>query len=171
MGLKCGPTTSEEDLKISLNKLNPKNEAGKLTLIARFGAGNVGDHLPRLIKAVKQEGANVVWCCDAMHGNTIKSSTGDKTRPFESVLREVREFFEIHNAEGTIPGGVHFEMTGQDVTECTGGVRAVTDENLSDRYHTACDPRLNASQSLELAFLVADELVKRRSLEKITGAA
>ena len=171
VGLKCGPTTSEEDLKVLLNKLNPENEAGKLTLIARFGAGNVGDHLPRLIKAVKQEGANVVWCCDAMHGNTIKSSTGYKTRPFESVLREVREFFEIHNAEGTIPGGVHFEMTGQDVTECTGGVRAVTDENLSDRYHTACDPRLNASQSLELAFLVADELVKRRSSEKITGAA
>ena len=171
VGLKCGPTTSEEDLKILLHKLNPENEAGKLTLIARFGAGNVGDHLPRLIKAVKQEGANVVWCCDAMHGNTIKSSTGYKTRPFESVLREVREFFEIHNSEGTIPGGVHFEMTGQDVTECTGGVRAVTDENLSDRYHTACDPRLNASQSLELAFLVADELVKRRSLEKITGAA
>jgi len=171
VGLKCGPTTSEEDLKILLHKLNPENEAGKLTLIARFGAGNVGDHLPRLIKAVKQEGANVVWCCDAMHGNTIKSSTGYKTRPFESVLREVREFFEIHNAEGTIPGGVHFEMTGQDVTECTGGVRAVTDENLSDRYHTACDPRLNASQSLELAFLVADELVKRRSSEKITGAA
>ena len=171
VGLKCGPTTSEEDLKILLHKLNPENEPGKLTLIARFGAGNVGDHLPRLIKAVKQEGANVVWCCDAMHGNTIKSSTGYKTRPFESVLREVREFFEIHNAEGTIPGGVHFEMTGQDVTECTGGVRAVTDENLSDRYHTACDPRLNASQSLELAFLVADELVKRRSSEKITGAA
>ena len=171
VGLKCGPTTSEEDLKILLHKLNPENEPGKLTLIARFGAGNVGDHLPRLIKAVKQEGANVVWCCDAMHGDTIKSSTGYKTRPFESVLREVREFFEIHNAEGTIPGGVHFEMTGQDVTECTGGVRAVTDENLSDRYHTACDPRLNASQSLELAFLVADELVKRRSSEKITGAA
>ena len=141
------------------------------TLIARFGAGSVGDHLPRLIKVVEQEGADVVWCCDAMHGNTIKSSTGYKTRPFESVLREVREFFEIHNAEGTIPGGVHFEMTGQDVTECTGGVRAVTDENLSDRYHTACDPRLNASQSLELAFLVADELVSRRTTHQATGAA
>jgi 3-deoxy-7-phosphoheptulonate synthase len=169
--LKCGPTTSEDDLKVLLNKLNPENEAGKLTLIARFGAGSVGDHLPRLIKVVEQEGADVVWCCDAMHGNTIKSSTGYKTRPFESVLREVREFFEIHNAEGTIPGGVHFEMTGQDVTECTGGVRAVTDENLSDRYHTACDPRLNASQSLELAFLVADELVSRRTTNKLTGAA
>ena len=171
IGLKCGPTTSEEDLKILLNKLNPENEAGKLTLIARFGAGSVGDHLPRLIKVVEQEGADVVWCCDAMHGNTIKSSSGYKTRPFESVLREVREFFEIHNAEGTIPGGVHFEMTGQDVTECTGGVRAVTDENLSDRYHTACDPRLNASQSLELAFLVADELVSRRTIFKETGVA
>ena len=171
IGLKCGPTTSEEDLKVLLNKLNPENEAGKLTLIARFGAGSVGDHLPRLIKVVEQEGADVVWCCDAMHGNTIKSSTGYKTRPFESVLREVREFFEIHNAEGTIPGGVHFEMTGQDVTECTGGVRAVTDENLSDRYHTACDPRLNASQSLELAFLVADELVARRTTQKSIGAA
>ena len=171
IGLKCGPTTSEEDLKILLNKLNPENEAGKLTLIARFGAGSVGDHLPRLIKVVEQEGADVVWCCDAMHGNTIKSSSGYKTRPFESVLREVREFFEIHNAEGTIPGGVHFEMTGQDVTECTGGVRAVTDENLSDRYHTACDPRLNASQSLELAFLVADELVARRTTHQATGAA
>jgi 3-deoxy-7-phosphoheptulonate synthase len=171
IGLKCGPTTSENDLKVLLNKLNPENEAGKLTLIARFGAGSVGDHLPRLIKVVEQEGADVVWCCDAMHGNTIKSSTGYKTRPFESVLREVREFFEIHNAEGTIPGGVHFEMTGQDVTECTGGVRAVTDENLSDRYHTACDPRLNASQSLELAFLVADELVSRRTIYKETGTA
>jgi 3-deoxy-7-phosphoheptulonate synthase len=171
VGLKCGPTTTEDDLKVLLNKLNPENEAGKLTLIARFGAGSVGDHLPRLIKVVEQEGADVVWCCDAMHGNTIKSSTGFKTRPFESVLREVREFFEIHSSEGTVPGGVHFEMTGQDVTECTGGVRAVTDENLSDRYHTACDPRLNASQSLELAFLVADELVSRRSVNKITGAA
>jgi 3-deoxy-7-phosphoheptulonate synthase len=171
VGLKCGPTTTAEDLKVLLNKLNPENEAGKLTLIARFGAGRVGDHLPRLIKVVEEEGANVVWCCDAMHGNTIKSSTGFKTRPFESVLREVREFFEIHGAEGTVPGGVHFEMTGQDVTECTGGVRAVTDENLSDRYHTACDPRLNASQSLELAFLVADELVSRRTVNKVTGAA
>ena len=103
-------------------------------------------------------GANVVWTCDAMHGNTIKSPSGYKTRPFDSVLAEVREFFAVHRDHGTIPGGVHFEMTGQDVTECTGGVRAVTDEDLSDRYHTACDPRLNASQSLELAFLVADEL-------------
>ncbi|WP_319823690.1 class II 3-deoxy-7-phosphoheptulonate synthase [Thalassovita sp.] len=158
IGLKCGPTTSAEDLKVLLNKLNPNNEEGRLTLIARFGAGKVAENLPRLIKTVREEGANVLWTCDPMHGNTIKSATGYKTRPFESVLREVREFFAIHKAEGTIPGGVHFEMTGQDVTECTGGVRAVTEENLSDRYHTACDPRLNASQSLELAFLVAEEL-------------
>jgi len=162
IGMKCGPTTTAEDLKVLMEKLNPENEAGRLTLIARFGAGSVGDHLPRLIKAVQEEGANVVWTCDPMHGNTIKSSSGYKTRPFDSVLREVREFFAIHKAEGTIPGGVHFEMTGQDVTECTGGVRAVTDEDLSDRYHTACDPRLNASQSLELAFLVAEELSENR---------
>ena len=162
IGLKTGPSTTAEDLKVLMAKLNPENEAGRLTLIARFGAGSVGDHLPRLIKAVQEEGANVVWSCDPMHGNTIKSASGYKTRPFDSVLREVREFFAVHRAEGTIPGGVHFEMTGQDVTECTGGVRAVTDEDLSDRYHTACDPRLNASQSLELAFLVAEELRDRR---------
>ncbi|MFY0661270.1 MAG: 3-deoxy-7-phosphoheptulonate synthase class II [Shimia sp.] len=161
IGLKCGPTTTAEDLKVLIEKLNPENEAGRLTLIARFGAGSVGDHLPRLIKAVQEEGANVLWTCDPMHGNTIKSATGYKTRPFDSVLREVREFFGVHKAEGTIPGGVHFEMTGQDVTECTGGVRAVTEEDLSARYHTACDPRLNASQSLELAFLVAEELSDR----------
>jgi len=163
IGLKCGPTMTSGHLKALMAKLNPKNEAGRLTLIARFGAGSVGEHLPRLIRAVQEEGANVVWTCDAMHGNTIKSSTGYKTRPFDSVLREVQEFFAIHGAEGTVPGGVHFEMTGQDVTECTGGVRALTDEDLSDRYHTACDPRLNASQSLELAFLVADELANRRT--------
>ncbi len=165
VGLKCGPTTTAEDLKVLMARLNPENEAGKLTLIARFGAGKVGEHLPRLIKTVAEEGANVTWVCDPMHGNTIKSSTGYKTRPFELVLREVREFFGIHNAEGTVPGGVHFEMTGQDVTECTGGVRAVSEENLSDRYHTACDPRLNASQSLELAFLVAEELTARRDAQ------
>ena len=167
IGLKCGPTTTAEDLKILMAKLNPENEEGRLTLIARFGAGSVGDHLPRLIKAVQEEGANVLWTCDAMHGNTIKSESGYKTRPFESVLREVREFFGIHQAEGTIPGGVHFEMTGQDVTECTGGVHAVCDENLSDRYHTACDPRLNASQSLELAFLVAEELSALRESREV----
>jgi len=170
IGLKCGPSMTSEDLKLLMAKLNPDNEAGRLTLIARFGAGQVGDHLPKLIKAVQEEGANVVWVCDPMHGNTIKSSTGYKTRPFDSVLREVREFFGVHAAEGTVPGGVHFEMTGQDVTECTGGVRAVSEEDLSDRYHTACDPRLNASQSLELAFLVAEELSNLRSARQARAA-
>lgn len=166
IGLKCGPTTTAEDLRILMAKLNPENEPGRLTLIARFGAGKVGEHLPRLIRTVQEEGANVLWSCDPMHGNVIKSSTGYKTRPFDSILREVREFFAIHKAEGTIPGGVHFEMTGKDVTECTGGLRAVSDEDLSDRYHTACDPRLNASQSLELAFLVAEELSASRSARR-----
>ena len=163
IGLKCGPSMTADDLKRLMARLNPDNEPGRLTLITRFGAGSVGEHLPRLIRAVREEGANAVWSCDPMHGNTIKSSSGFKTRPFESVLREVREFFAIHKAEGTVPGGVHFEMTGRDVTECTGGVRAVTDEDLSSRYHTACDPRLNASQSLELAFLVAEELSDLRA--------
>ena len=162
IGLKCGPTITADDLKRLLVRLNPENEPGRLTLIARFGAGKVGEHLPRLIKAVREEGARVLWSCDPMHGNTIKAASGYKTRPFESVLREVREFFAIHKAEGTIPGGVHFEMTGKDVTECTGGLRAVKDEDLSSRYHTACDPRLNASQALELAFLVAEELSNLR---------
>ena len=161
VGLKCGPTTTAEDLKVLMSELNPANEAGRLTLIARFGAGSVGEHLPRLVETVRAEGAEVVWSCDPMHGNTIKSATGYKTRPFHAVLQEVREFFDVHRAMGTVPGGVHFEMTGADVTECTGGVRAVTEEDLSDRYHTACDPRLNASQALELAFLVAEELQGR----------
>jgi len=163
IGLKCGPSLSAADLKVLMARLNPQNEAGRLTLIARFGAGKAGEHLPRLIRAVKEEGAEVLWVCDPMHGNTIKAASGYKTRPFERVMQEVRDFFAVHAAEGTIPGGVHFEMTGKDVTECTGGLRAVTDENLSDRYHTACDPRLNASQSLELAFLVAEELSQRRA--------
>jgi len=162
IGMKCGPSITAEDLKVLMARLNPENEAGRLTLIARFGAGKAGDHLPRLIKAVQEEGANVLWSCDPMHGNTVKSATGYKTRPFDRVMQEVRDFFAIHKAEGTIPGGVHFEMTGKDVTECTGGLHAVSDEDLSDRYHTACDPRLNASQSLELAFLVAEELSERR---------
>ena len=161
IGLKCGPSITTDELLKLIQTLNPENEPGRLTLIARFGAGSVGDYLPALIKAVQSEGSKVVWSCDPMHGNTIKSSSGYKTRPFDSVLREVREFFAIHNAEGSHPGGVHFEMTGQDVTECTGGLRAISDENLSDRYHTACDPRLNASQALELAFLVAEEISQR----------
>ena len=156
IGLKCGPSITPEDLKVLIDRLMNGNleDAGRLTLIARFGAGNVEDHLPRLIETVQEMGAKVVWSCDPMHGNTIKSASGYKTRPFDDVLSEVRDFFRIHAEAGTVPGGVHFEMTGQDVTECTGGLRALTDEDLSDRYHTACDPRLNASQALELAFLV-----------------
>ncbi|MGD1884688.1 MAG: class II 3-deoxy-7-phosphoheptulonate synthase [Paracoccaceae bacterium] len=167
IGLKCGPTTTTEDLKILMSKLNPENEAGRLTLIARFGNGKVDDHLPQLIRAVKEEGANVVWVCDPMHGNTVKSNSGYKTRFFNAILQEIRDFFAVHQSEGTVPGGVHFEMTGQDVTECTGGLRAVSDEDLSARYHTACDPRLNASQSLELAFLVAEELSALRSARQV----
>ena len=162
IGLKCGPTMTSEDLKVLMSTLNPDNEMGRLTLIARFGAGKVADHLPRLIQTVRAEGANVVWVCDPMHGNTVKSESGYKTRPFDAVLREVQEFFNVHKAEGTIPGGVHFEMTGLDVTECVGGLKEVSHEDLKDRYHTACDPRLNASQSLELAFLVAEELTALR---------
>ena len=169
IGLKCGPSLDPEELIRLIDTLNPDNIPGRLTLINRFGAGKVGDHMPALIKAVEREGKSVVWSCDPMHGNTIKSSSGFKTRPFDSVLREVREFFEIHKAEGTYAGGVHFEMTGKDVTECTGGVRAVTDEDLNLRYHTACDPRLNAAQALELAFLVSEELHERRIEQRQAG--
>ncbi len=170
IGLKCGPSLDPEELIRLCDLLNPENEPGRLTLINRFGAGKVGDHLPALIKVIEREGKNVVWSCDPMHGNTIKSESGYKTRPFERVLQEVREFFAIHKSEGTYAGGVHFEMTGKDVTECTGGLRAVSDEDLSDRYHTACDPRLNASQSLELAFLVAEE-IQGRDRELATAGA
>lgn len=155
IGLKCGPSLEGDDLKRLLEKLNPANEAGRITLITRFGYDQVEAHLPRLIEAVEQSGQTVAWCCDPMHGNTIKASTGYKTRPFERVLDEVKAFFAVHRAMGTHPGGVHVEMTGKDVTECVGGVSAVTEQSLSDRYHTHCDPRLNASQALELAFLVA----------------
>ncbi|MEZ5790363.1 MAG: 3-deoxy-7-phosphoheptulonate synthase class II [Nitratireductor sp.] len=158
IGLKCGPSLSADGLLNLIDRLNPENEAGRLTLIARFGAGKVGDHLPGLIRAVEREGRKVVWSCDPMHGNTISSVTGYKTRPFDKVLQEVQEFFQVHKAEGTHAGGVHFEMTGKDVTECTGGARAVSDEDLKDRYHTHCDPRLNATQALELAFLVSELL-------------
>jgi 3-deoxy-7-phosphoheptulonate synthase len=158
IGIKCGPSISEDGLLRLIDILNPQNEPGRMTLITRFGAGKVGEHLPRLIKAVARGGRNVVWTCDPMHGNTITSVSGFKTRPFDKVLREVQEFFAVHRAEGTYPGGVHFEMTGMDVTECVGGARAVSDEELKDRYHTHCDPRLNASQSLELAFLVSELL-------------
>jgi len=162
IGLKCGPTTTPEDLKILMSKLNPENEEGRLTLIARFGSGKVAENLPRLIKAVKEEGAKVVWSCDPMHGNTIKADNGLKTRPFDSISSEVQSFFDVCRAEGAYPGGVHFEMTGQNVTECLGGAHEISEGDLSSRYHTHCDPRLNASQSLELAFMLADRLQAQR---------
>ncbi|MCI4662805.1 MAG: 3-deoxy-7-phosphoheptulonate synthase class II [Neomegalonema sp.] len=160
IGLKCGPSMTTDGLLELIDLLNPQNVPGRLTLINRFGHDKVGDHLPALIRAVESEGRHVVWSCDPMHGNTIKSDSGFKTRPFERVLGEVKSFFEVCHAEGAYPGGVHFEMTGQDVTECTGGMQQLGGEDLSKRYHTACDPRLNASQSLELAFLLAEELEK-----------
>ena len=160
IGLKCGPSLTKDDLMRLVQKLNPKNEMGRLTLITRFGYDKVLDSLPKLIQTVKSEGFNVVWCCDPMHGNTVKSSSGFKTRRFDHILSEVQNSFKAHRSEGTYLGGVHFEMTGKDVTECTGGVQLIADEDLSLRYHTACDPRLNASQSLELAFLIAEQLKK-----------
>ena len=164
IGLKCGPSLKADDLIRLIDILNPENEPGRLTLIARFGADKVDKHLPDLIRAVKREGRVVVWSCDPMHGNTIKSTSGYKTRPFDSILKEVRTFMAVHQAEGTHAGGIHVEMTGKDVTECTGGLREVRDEDLNDRYHTFCDPRLNAAQALELSFLVADELKKEQAL-------
>ncbi|HTO29493.1 MAG TPA: 3-deoxy-7-phosphoheptulonate synthase, partial [Devosia sp.] len=158
IGVKCGPSLSSDDLLRLLDRLNPTDEAGRMTLIARFGSDKIHDHLPRLIETVQKAGRTVVWCSDPMHGNTIKASTGFKTRPFERVLSEVKSFFEIHREMGTYAGGVHIEMTGDDVTECVGGVSAVTEATLADRYNTYCDPRLNASQALELAFLVAEEV-------------
>jgi 3-deoxy-7-phosphoheptulonate synthase len=159
IGIKCGPSLSTGDLIRLLDTLNPANEAGRITLISRFGADKVAEHLPRLIEAVEQEGRAVVWVCDPMHGNTIKASNGYKTRPFDRVLAEVQGFFQVHRAMGSYAGGIHIEMTGDDVTECVGGgVAAITEAGLVDRYHTYCDPRLNASQALELAFLVAEEL-------------
>ncbi|MDQ4136121.1 MAG: 3-deoxy-7-phosphoheptulonate synthase class II, partial [Pseudomonadota bacterium] len=160
IGLKCGPSLTPDGLLKLIDTLNPENEAGRLTLICRFGADKVFDYLPALIRAVKKEGRTVVWSCDPMHGNTIKSASGYKTRPFDMVMSEVQNFFAVHRAEGTHAGGVHLEMTGQNVTECTGGARALTDADLRDRYHTACDPRLNAEQALEIAFLTS-ELIKR----------
>jgi 3-deoxy-7-phosphoheptulonate synthase len=158
IGMKCGPSLEPDALLRMLDTLNPAREAGRMTLISRFGHDKVEDGLPRLVRAVAREGHPVVWSCDPMHGNVIKSASGFKTRPFERILAEVRGFFAVHRAEGTHAGGIHIEMTGQDVTECTGGAVAITDEALADRYHTHCDPRLNAAQSIELAFLLADML-------------
>jgi 3-deoxy-7-phosphoheptulonate synthase len=162
IGIKCGPSLSSDDLLRLLDRLNPQDEAGRITLIARFGSDKVHESLPRLIETVQRAGRTVVWSCDPMHGNTIKASNGYKTRPFDKVLSEVRTFFEVHRELGTYAGGVHIEMTGDDVTECVGGVSAVTEASLSDRYHTYCDPRLNASQALEMAFLVAEEVHAQR---------
>ncbi len=165
LGLKCGPSSKADDLLRLIDMLNPDNAPGRLTLICRMGSDKAGDLLPPLIRAVKREGRQVVWSCDPMHGNTISSASGYKTRPFDRILSEVKAFFAVHQAEGTYAGGVHLEMTGQNVTECTGGARAITDEDLNDRYHTFCDPRLNAEQSIELAFLLA-ELLKQERLGK-----
>jgi len=172
IGIKCGPSLASDDLLRLLDKLNPDNRAGRITLISRFGSDKVEEHLPRLVDAVKRSGQTVVWCCDPMHGNTVKASSGYKTRPFERVLSEVKSFFDVHRGRGTHAGGIHIEMTGDDVTECTGGgVAAITEAGLSDRYHTYCDPRLNASQALELAFLVAEELrAQRPARERVVAA-
>jgi 3-deoxy-7-phosphoheptulonate synthase len=162
IGLKCGPSLEADGLLRLIDILNPKNEPGRLTLICRFGFDKVEKHLPKLIRAVEKAGRTVVWSCDPMHGNTVSAATGYKTRPFERILKEVESFFDVHRAEGTHAGGIHVEMTGQNVTECTGGAGAITEMDLSDRYHTHCDPRLNADQSLELAFLVAERMKLER---------
>ena len=156
VGIKCGPSLEKDDLIRLLDKVNPNNETGKVVLICRMGSEKVNEHLPKLIKNIKANGKNVTWCCDPMHGNTIKASNGYKTRRVAEILNEVNNFFLVHNSEGTLPGGVHFEMTGSNVTECLGGANEVKESDLGSRYHTHCDPRLNGSQSLELAFLVSD---------------
>ncbi|MCA0199849.1 MAG: 3-deoxy-7-phosphoheptulonate synthase class II [Proteobacteria bacterium] len=166
LGVKVGPKTTPEELLTLCDLLNPQNEAGRLTVITRMGAERLAEHLPTLVRAVQREGRKIVWVCDPMHANTVKSSTGYKTRQFDRILSEVRAFFAVHRAEGTHPGGVHFELTGKDVTECVGGTQAITEASLADRYHTHCDPRLNASQSLELAFLIAEALKEERVLQK-----
>jgi len=163
IGMKVGPTVEPEDLLRLIDVLNPKNEAGRLTLYGRFGADKIAARLPALMAATKRDGRNVVWAIDPMHGNTLKASNGYKTRPFDRILSEVKSFIEVANAEGVHPGGVHFEMTGQNVTECLGGAKALSETDLGDRYHTHCDPRLNADQALELAFLVAEKLKSTRS--------
>ena len=156
VGIKCGPSLEKDDLIRLLDKVNPNNESGKVVLICRMGSEKVNEHLPKLIKNIKANGKNVTWCCDPMHGNTIKASNGYKTRRVAEILNEVNNFFLVHKSLGTLPGGVHFEMTGSNVTECLGGANEVKESDLGSRYHTHCDPRLNGSQSLELAFLVSD---------------
>lgn len=172
IGLKCGPHLTRDSLLRLIDILNPENEPGRLTLIARMGHKDVREKLAPLVRAVKEEGRTVVWSCDPMHGNTEKSASGYKTRPFDNILGEVQGFFAVHKAEGTYPGGIHLEVTGQNVTECVGGAEKIADTDLSSRYHTHCDPRLNANQALELAFLIADELKGlRRGRQPSTGSA
>ena len=163
IGMKCGPSLDPDELLKLIDIINPSNEEGRLTLITRYGANNLDDHLPKLIKAVEKEGKKVVWSCDPMHGNTIKASNGYKTRPLDSILTEVKQFIDIHESEGSYAGGVHIEMTGQNVTECLGGTQQISEEDLTDRYHTHCDPRLNANQALDLAFLISERLKELRS--------
>ena len=170
IGLKCGPSLAPDALLGLLDTLNPAREAGRITLISRFGDDKVEAGLPPLVRAVKREGHPVVWSCDPMHGNVIKASSGFKTRPFDRILGEVKGFFSVHRAEGTHAGGIHIEMTGQDVTECVGGAVAISSERLADRYHTHCDPRLNAAQSLELAFLLAEMLNMEHAGNKARAA-
>jgi 3-deoxy-7-phosphoheptulonate synthase len=162
VGMKCGPTTEPDDVLRLIDRLNPQNEPGRLTLITRMGADKVAAKLPPVIRAVQREGKQVVWCIDPMHGNTITSSTGYKTRVFDRILDELHGAFAIHLAEGSYAGGVHFELTGQNVTECVGGAQEISEASLADRYHTHCDPRLNASQAIELAFEVAEALKRER---------
>ena len=171
IGIKIGPSIEGDELIRLIDTLNPENHAGRLTLVSRMGADQVRIGLPPLVRRVRVEGRQVVWVCDPMHGNTIKSPSGFKTRPFGAILSEVESFFQVHAEEQTYAGGVHFEMSGQDVTECTGGARAITDDDLSARYHTHCDPRLNASQALELAFLLAEMLKESRRIEPARSAS
>ncbi|HCK83341.1 MAG TPA: 3-deoxy-7-phosphoheptulonate synthase class II [Hyphomonadaceae bacterium] len=158
IGMKCGPSLDPDELLRLIDILNPNNEPGRLTLIARFGSEKIEQGLAKLVRAVAREGRSVVWSCDPMHGNTFETASGFKTRPFDRILAEVRAFMNILPAEGAYPGGVHVEMTGQQVTECLGGAAAVTEEDLSSRYHTHCDPRLNGAQAIDLAFLIAEHL-------------
>jgi 3-deoxy-7-phosphoheptulonate synthase len=162
LGLKCGTSLEADDLLRLISILDPENKPGRLTLICRFGADKAAEKFPKLLRAVAREGRNVVWSCDPMHGNTIKASTGYKTRPVDRVVKEIRTFFEVHRAEGTHAGGVHLELTGKDVTECLGGPQEISEKDLSARYDTHCDPRLNASQSLDVAFLIAEGMRQER---------
>jgi 3-deoxy-7-phosphoheptulonate synthase len=163
IGIKCGPSLEPDDLMELLDRLNPGNAAGRIVLITRFGADKAAEGVARLMRHVRQEGRTVVWSCDPMHGNTFATEGGFKTRAFDAILQEIMGFFDAAEAEGVVPGGVHLEMTGQNVTECLGGTRAVTEDLLGSRYHTHCDPRLNADQALEVAFLLAERLRDTRA--------